>query len=238
MRPSTSPIFGSSAVISAGLLALSPRRSRSTESSAAAVCSASNRVTFEKSRSARLSVRSRALRTSQIAEEMLMPTSTRPSAISARPRGSDRINEKPLLLAGRADQLGDRAEQLGALHRFGEGAGGPGLAGRLLGTTLPGAEMPGDGDELHSGILAPHPADRLGAAGTRHPHVGDHERGPTLELRRRGVTIHRLAHDVARAFEPVDDQIAHDRVVVDDQDLSEFLPFVLQAPIPPGGNCV
>src|SRR6185436_13082947 len=111
------------------------------------------------SRVARASVRSRALRTSQIAAAMLMPTRIRPSAIRARPSGM----RESLLLRG-ANQLRDGAEQLGAFDRLGERARRAGVHRVLRRGALAGAEMPGHRDQLQGGMLLAHPLDRLGAA--------------------------------------------------------------------------
>src|SRR5687767_15313269 len=85
---------------------------------------------------------------------MLIATSTPPSAISARPSGM----RESLLLRG-ANELGNGAQQLGALDRLGEGAGRTGTDRVLHGAALPGAEMPGHGDKLQTRMLLAHPTD-------------------------------------------------------------------------------
>ena len=76
-----------------------------------------------------------------------------------------------------------------------------------------------------AGMLLPHPADRLGAAGARHPHVAhDQRRGARSRRRTAQLQSVGLVHRVAGALEPVGDQVAHDRVIVDDQDLDRGLP--------------
>ena len=53
----------------------------------------------------------------------------------------------------------------------------------------------------------------------------------------RGVAVGRLVHGVACGLQPVGHQVAHDPVIVDDQDLAGF-SLVAQAPISPNANCV
>src|SRR5512145_19472 len=165
-----------------------------------------------------------------MAEAMLMPTRTKPSAISARPSGR---RDSLLLTFRKANQVRDRAEKLGALDGFGERARGARFDRLLRARALPGAEVAGYRDQLQPGVLAFHPADRLGAAGPRHPHVAHHERGASLQRGARRVAVSRLAYAVAGTLEPIDDQIAHDGVVVNDQDFFG----VAQAAIPRDRDC-
>src|SRR5687768_14171114 len=107
-----------------------------------------------------------------MAEATLMPTRTRPSAMSPRPSGirerADRRREAReasartgasgiALLAWRADELSDGAEELGAFDRLGERPRRPRLDRGLLGAALPRAEMTGHGDKPHSRTFLFHP---------------------------------------------------------------------------------
>jgi hypothetical protein len=52
------------------------------------------------------------------------------------------------------------------------------------------------------------------------------------------IAVHGLVHRIAGALQPVDHQVAHDRVIVDDQDFRAVVVTVAQVPISQGDNCV
>src|SRR2546423_15560985 len=116
-----------------------------------------------------------------MAEATLMPTSTKPSA-SRTARSVMRERTDWAVAAGtrlsdrRADQLGDRAKQIGALDGLRQRSRCPGLEGSIGAASLAGVEMPRDRDDADSGLLLPQLVDRHGAAGSGHVHVGDHHR--------------------------------------------------------------
>ena len=58
------------------------------------------------------------------------------------------------------------------------------------------------------------------------------------ELGLGGAAVGRLVHDVAGRFQPVRHEVAHDRVIVDDEDLGTSMAGFAQAPIPQDGGCV
>src|SRR5207247_2102470 len=98
---------------------------RHDEAPLRAIATALVRLAEEKPCIARLAVRSRPARASQMAEATLMPTSTAPSATSARVR----VMREAALAAAvgiarlsgrRADELGHRLDQLPALDRLGQ----------------------------------------------------------------------------------------------------------------------
>src|SRR5438034_8059991 len=135
------------------------RSTRSTVSSAAAVCSESSPLRLDRLRRARSSVRSRSVRASQMAEATLMPTSTAPSATSARVRvmreAADRAPAVGIarLPGRRADELGHRLDQLAALDRLGQRPVCAGRKRRFRAEPLPRVEIAGNRDESDSGLL-------------------------------------------------------------------------------------
>src|SRR5688572_13594901 len=196
----------------------------SAASRVAAVCAASSRVRLEKSRCARRSVFCRAARISQMAEQTLMATSTTPRPTRARVsemRLSAERSAGCIRLRDRGtDELGHRAQELGALDRLGEGAIRTGGERFLRSQALAGVEMPRHSDERQPRVLALELVDRLDRAGTRHEHVGDHERRALAsQLLDPGAAVGDLAYPIARAFQPVGHQVAQDRIVVDDEDV-------------------
>src|SRR5439155_403611 len=118
----------------------------------------------------------------QTAEATLIATSSMASPMSARVSEmramAARTAAAGMRLADRrADELGYRPQEVGALDRLGERAVGAGSDRGFRAQTLARVEVPGQCDESDAWMLALELRDRVGAAGTRHEHVAHHERG-------------------------------------------------------------
>ena len=64
------------------------------------------------------------------------------------------------------------------------------------------------------------------------------QRRRALQRRAGRVAVDGFLDGIARRLQPVGHQVAHDPVVVNDQDLAVFSLLVAQAPISPNANCV
>ena len=79
--------------------------------------------------------------------------------------------------------------------------------------------MTRQGDQRKPRMVALEVANRFGGAGAGHEHVRNHQRRRSaVQFGYSGAAILRLAYLVASALQPVGDQIAQNRIIVDDED--------------------